>query len=69
MGRPPQQVSELLNGKRRLTPETALQLEAALGVTAQFWLNREAQYRLALLSRVVDNSAIVERSAQAQATR
>jgi hypothetical protein len=40
LGRPPQHISELLNGKRLLTPETAIQLEAALDVPVRFWLAR-----------------------------
>lgn len=44
--RPPQFVSELLNGKRELTVNTARRLEAALGISADFWLRREAQFRL-----------------------
>jgi HTH-type transcriptional regulator/antitoxin HigA len=46
LGRPEQFVSDLLSGKRILTPESAIQLEAALDVPAAFWLRREANYRL-----------------------
>jgi HTH-type transcriptional regulator/antitoxin HigA len=46
MGRPVTYVSELLSGKRSITPETALQLEAALEVPARFWINLEGQYRI-----------------------
>jgi HTH-type transcriptional regulator/antitoxin HigA len=44
--RPVQFVSELLNGKRELTADTARRLEAALDIPAGFWLRYEAEYRL-----------------------
>lgn len=40
-----EQARDLLVGKLAITPELALQLEQVLGSTAEFWLNREAQYR------------------------
>ena len=46
--RPEVFVSELLNGKRQLTIDTAQRLEAALGPSAQFWLRLEGNYRLAV---------------------
>ena len=32
-------LSEVIHGRRKLTPDTALRLERALGMDAQFWLN------------------------------
>ncbi len=32
-------VNELVNGKRRVTPSTALRLAKAFGTTPEFWLN------------------------------
>lgn len=51
MRRPQKTISEIVNGKARITPETAIQLEKKLGSTAEFWLTREALYRLALARR------------------
>jgi HTH-type transcriptional regulator/antitoxin HigA len=48
MGRPKKTISEIINGKAAITPETALQLELVLGVPASFWNNRERLYREAL---------------------
>lgn len=48
IGRPPQAISEIIHGKKAITAETALDLEAALGVPAYLWLRLEARYRLAL---------------------
>lgn len=49
MKRPLKTVNEIIKGKARITPETALQLEKHLGGSAEFWLAREAKYRLRLL--------------------
>lgn len=45
MGRPTKTMNEIVNGKAAITPQTALQLERVLGVSARFWLNAEAAYR------------------------
>jgi addiction module HigA family antidote len=45
MGRPKKTISEIMNGKAAITPETALQLELVLGVAASFWTVRESNYR------------------------
>jgi HTH-type transcriptional regulator/antitoxin HigA len=44
LGRPKKTVNEIIQGKTAITPETALQLEAVLGVPADFWISREARY-------------------------
>lgn len=44
-GRPLKTINEIINGRTAITPETALQLERALGVPARFWSNRERHYR------------------------
>jgi len=51
MGRPERTISELVSGKRSITPETAQQLGEAFGSTPQFWLNLETAYRLWRLPR------------------
>ena len=48
IGRDPKSVNMILTGKTRITEETAQLLEAALGIEAQYWLNLEYMYRLAL---------------------
>lgn len=45
MGRPLKTVNEIVKGKVALTADTALQLERVLGVPANFWNRREADYR------------------------
>lgn len=39
-------VNEIINGKRRITPETAKALGHAFGTDPQFWLNLESAYQL-----------------------
>ena len=46
MGRPVQAVNEIINGKKAITAETALELEKALGVPAHVWVNLQGQYEL-----------------------
>jgi HTH-type transcriptional regulator/antitoxin HigA len=45
MGKTPPKINDLISGKEPITTTTALQLEKVLGISAQFWLNREALYR------------------------
>lgn len=40
----PSIISEVVNGKRAITTEYALLLEAALGIDADFWLKLQADY-------------------------
>lgn len=44
--RPQRTVNEIIGGRRQITPETARELAAALGSSAQFWLNLESAYQL-----------------------
>ena len=39
-------VNELVNGRRGMTPDTALRLEAIFGVEAQFWCNLQMAWDL-----------------------
>lgn len=51
LGRPFKTINEIIKGKARITEEMAMQLEQAFKVDAEFWLLREAQYRLSLLRK------------------
>ena len=46
IGRPIQAVSEILNGKKEITTETALAIAEALGTTPELWLNLQTNHRL-----------------------
>ena len=61
LGRPLKAVSEILTGRRAITPETAKGLGEAFGVDPQFWMNLESTYRL---SRVKDHGSEVSRRAK-----
>ena len=54
MGRPLNAINEIINGKKAITAETALQLEEAMPeIPARFWLNLETDFQLtkALVNR------------------
>lgn len=62
LGRPGRLVSELIAGKRAVTPETAKGLGQAFGTGAQFWLNMESSYQLSKVKG--DSSNAVARRAK-----
>ena len=43
---PYQRVNEIINGKRGITPSTALRLAKFFGVTADFWMNVQLRWDL-----------------------
>jgi antitoxin HigA-1 len=43
---PYQRVNELINGRRGMTPSTALRLEKFFGMSASFWLNLQLRWDL-----------------------
>lgn len=47
LARPTQFVSEIVTGKKEITRESAAQIGAALGQTAEYWLKLQDQYFLA----------------------
>src|SRR3954447_12070538 len=51
LDRPTQFVSEIVTGKKEITRESAAQIGAALGQTAEYWLNLQDQYLLAEQSK------------------
>jgi len=46
MDRPEKTISQIVNGHKQITPETALELAAAFDTSPELWLNLEARYRL-----------------------
>ena len=53
MGRPLNAINEIINGKKSITAETALQLEEVIPeIPARFWLNMETDYQL---TRALEN--------------
>jgi addiction module HigA family antidote len=45
---PTNRVTEILNGQRAVTGDTALRLAHVFGTSAQFWLNLQSLYELRL---------------------
>lgn len=48
---PVTRVSEIVNGRRSITADTALRLARYFGNTPQFWLNLQAAYDLEVATR------------------
>jgi len=52
---PPNRISEIVNGKRAITADTALRFQRYFGIDAQFWLNLQNEYDLRVLKRKARN--------------
>ena len=61
-GRPEQAISQIVRGHKQITPETALQLAAAFGTSADLWLNLETNYRIHQARKELDQSGIARKS-------
>jgi addiction module HigA family antidote len=48
---PPGRISEIVNGKRAVTADTALRLGRYFGVSPEIWLNLQADYELRVARR------------------
>jgi addiction module HigA family antidote len=48
---PSGRITGILNGKRGITAETALRLSHYFGNSAQFWMNLQSKYELAVVER------------------
>jgi addiction module HigA family antidote len=46
LGVPEMRISELVNGKRAITPDTALRLARYFGTSAEFWLGMQMTFDL-----------------------
>ena len=49
INKPQSAISEIINGRRAITPEMAILFGKALGTTPDFWLKLEATYQLKIL--------------------
>ena len=52
---PLNRISEIVNGKRAITADTALRLQRYFKVEAQFWLNLQSEYDLRIMKRKIWN--------------
>jgi addiction module HigA family antidote len=50
---PSGRLTDILNGKRGISPDTALRLGRFFGNSARFWLNLQTSYELAVAEREI----------------
>jgi addiction module HigA family antidote len=51
IGVPSGRITDILNGRRAITADTAVRLGRYFGNSAQFWLNLQSQYDIAVVER------------------
>lgn len=51
LGVPANRVTEIIRGKRGISPDMALRLACCFGTHAVFWMNLQVQYELAVAER------------------
>jgi addiction module HigA family antidote len=49
LGVPSGRITDILNGRRSITADTAVRLGRYFGNSAQFWLNLQSQYDIAMV--------------------
>jgi antitoxin HigA-1 len=57
---PSGRITDILNGKRGISPETALRLARFFGNSARFWLNLQTAYELAVAEKTIGERVLVE---------
>jgi addiction module HigA family antidote len=57
---PSGRITDILNGKRRISPETALRLGRFFGNGPRFWLNLQTAYVLAIAEREIGDRVMSE---------
>jgi len=57
---PSGRITQILNEKRGISAETALRLSRYFGNSAQFWINLQARYELAVAEREIGSRINVE---------
>jgi addiction module HigA family antidote len=51
IGVPSRRITDILNGRRLITADTAVRLGRYFGNSAQFWLDLQSQYDIAVVER------------------
>jgi len=57
IGVAPNRVTEILNGERGITAETAILLGRRFGTSARFWMNLQVAHDLAVAERAMPHAA------------
>jgi len=60
LGVPSGRITDILNGKRGVTADTALRLARRLGTTAQFWMNLQTRFDLIVTEQKLGRRLAVE---------
>jgi antitoxin HigA-1 len=58
LGVPSGRITDILNGRRSITADTALRLGRYFGNSAQFWLDLQSQYDIAVTERERGNEIV-----------
>jgi addiction module HigA family antidote len=53
-------ITDILNGKRGVTPETALRLARFFGTSADFWMNLQSRYDLTIAEQSIGAKVTAE---------
>jgi addiction module HigA family antidote len=59
---PPNRITEIFNGARAVTTETAVLLASRFGTSAEFWMNLQTAFDLEAVRRGTRNGAAVRRA-------
>ena len=59
MQRPFQAINEIIRCKKRITADTAIQLEQELGIEANYWLYLQAEYDLQLARNAILKASLL----------
>ncbi len=62
---PSGRITSILNGKRAITPETALRLARYFGNSPQFWMNLQTSYELQVAEQTIGERVTAEVAAAA----
>lgn len=57
---PSGRITDILNGKRSITSETALRLARFFGTSAEFWVNLQTRYDLAVTQKKLGTKIAAE---------
>jgi addiction module HigA family antidote len=57
---PSGRITQILNGKRGISAETALRLARYFGNSPQFWINLQSRYELAVVEKNIGEKVIAE---------
>jgi HTH-type transcriptional regulator/antitoxin HigA len=64
IGRPEKTISAIIQGKKDITPETALEIAAALGTSPDLWNDMQAKYNLHTATQKAEEQELIERRAR-----